>query len=204
MSVVVVVSWCGSKEFEVFREIDGCHRYPRSWLADRLAHLHDGVPGEVEWSSVLMSHEKSAGDPEVDDGEFGKLEIDKSEELQQKVLDRLGQIKFDHTGEQFAVQHEVRICGNLVRAPVMCLDIGMDSKIEDLISPMQLQELCKTPAQRRSEKAKEVMVVMVVVVMVLVGWRWLIGGVVVVLVGLVCDGGGAGGGGDGGGGGGHG
>ena len=132
----------------------------------------------------MQSHEKVAGVPEVDDGEFRKLEIDKSEELQQKVLERLGQIKFDHTGEQLAVQHEVRTCGNLVRAPVMCLDIGLDSTIEDLISPMQLQELCMTPAQRRSEKAKEVMVVMVVVLMVLVGWRWL--------------------GGDGGGGGGHG
>ena len=102
-----------------------------------------------------------------------KLELEKDEELQNRVMERLGEIKFDHTGEQFAVELERRICGLTVKIPVMCVEIEGGDMIEDLISPAQLKELSKTPAQRRAEKAKEVIsTVVVVMVVVRQWWFW--------------------------------
>ena len=69
---------------------------------------------------------------------------------------QLGEIKFDCDGEQFAVEHVVRICDKKVNIPVMCVQIneGEGHIAEDLMSQELIKELHKTPAQRRAEKVK--------------------------------------------------
>ena len=71
-------------------------------------------------------------------------------QYQAQILERLGDIKFDCTGEQFAMYHETRICGKIVLVPVMVLHVPEGT--QDLISDVYLKELQKTPAQRRAEK----------------------------------------------------
>ena len=71
-------------------------------------------------------------------------------QYQAHILERLGEIKFDCTGQQFSMYHEARICGQLVKVPVMVLHVPDGT--QDLISDVHLQELQKTPAQRRAEK----------------------------------------------------
>ena len=133
--------WLGDKEFEEVLQVGG-HRYPTSWLADRYSHIKEGIPQKVEWPQVLEESEKQLDQ----DAEVKKLVGD---ERQEEIMERLGKIRFDCTGEDFAMEHEVRICGNNVKIPVMCMEIDWS---EDLMSSEHLKELSKTPLQRRAEK----------------------------------------------------
>ena len=73
--------WLGEEKFEKCRQVGG-HRYPSSWLADRMAHVEDGVPKKVEWSQVLEIHERQ-GDPEKLSGDVLKdLDVGEDAEAQ--------------------------------------------------------------------------------------------------------------------------
>ena len=113
----------------------GGHRYPMSWLEDRMSHLKDGVPAPPQWKHVLEIHEQQqvtqAGE---DDPEFGKAEG----AYQEYILEKLGHIRYDCSGEEFGVHHEVRICGDIVKAPVMMLEIPEGT--QDLSSEESLRE----------------------------------------------------------------
>ena len=137
--------WVGEKAFQQV----GGHRYPRSWLETRFDHLVDGVPKEVQWQEVLEAHEK--GESEKDEKKFAE---ELPQEVQETIMDRLGKINFDCSGEQFAVEHEVKVCGENVKIPVLRVDIEDVEGLEGLISAEHLKELQKTPEQRRAEKVE--------------------------------------------------
>ena len=124
-----------------FPQIGG-HRYPSSWLENRMQHIEDGVPKAPEWKEVLLNHERRSG------LELGAIEEESKEALEQKILEHLGEIKFETQDGRIAADHEVKLCGNMVKIPVLRLDIGDQ---EGLISEELLEKLNKTPKQRRAE-----------------------------------------------------
>ena len=99
---------------------------------------------------MLEIHERQEDPSKIDEDVLQDLNDRGDAGAQSKIMERLGEIKFDCTGEQFAVEHEVRVCGQLVKIPVMSLEVEGS---EGLISAEQLKEMSKTPQQRRSEKA---------------------------------------------------
>ena len=52
------------------------------------------------------------------------------------------------------MEHEVKICADVVKIPVMRLELEDPEGLDGLISPEQLKELQKTPEQRRAEKVE--------------------------------------------------
>ena len=115
-----------------------------------MSHLKDGVPAPPQWKQVLEIHEQQQVTQAGEDvPEFGNAEG----AYQKYILEKLGHIRYDCSGEEFGVHHEVRICGDIVKIPVMMLEIPEGT--QDLISEASLQELMKTPAQRRAEKVME-------------------------------------------------
>ena len=121
----------------------GGHRYPASWLKDRMQHISDGVPKVPEWEEVLQNHER--GSPKVHE------EMKDKEIYEDFVLNKLGQIKFVPSPAGVDVDHEVWICGEKQRIPVLKLQIDDTA---GLISEELLAKLTKTPAQRRAEQAQ--------------------------------------------------
>ena len=129
--------WAGK-----FQQVGG-HRYPESWLKDRMQHISDGVPKVPEWEEVLQNHER--GSPKVHD------DMKDKEVYEDFVLKKLGEIKFVPTAAGVSVDHEVQICGEMVKIPVLKLQIDDTA---GLISEELLSKLTKTPAQRRAEQAE--------------------------------------------------
>ena len=110
-----------------------------------MRHIEDGVPKVPDWKEVLLNHERRSG------VELGTIDEESKEVLEQKILEHLGQIKFETQGGRVAADHEVKLCGSIVKIPVLRLDIGDQ---EGLISEELLEKLNKTPKQRRAEASE--------------------------------------------------
>ena len=102
------------------------------------------VVGRGWWSQVLEIHERQEDQSKIDPDVLQDLNDRADVGVQNKIMERLGEIKFDCTAEQFAVEHEVRICGQQVKIPVMSVEVEGS---EGLISSEHLKELSKTPQQ---------------------------------------------------------
>ena len=125
----------------------GGHRYPSEWLQERMSHVVEGIPAPPNWQHVLDAHERQ----EVIQQQGEEDPVDFTEgELEAQLLEKLGELQYDCKGEEFAMSHRTRICGQFVDVPVMVIHVPEGT--QDLISDVHLKELQKTPAQRRAEK----------------------------------------------------
>ena len=88
------------------------------------------------WSQVLEIHERQEDPSKIDEDVLQDLNDRGDAGAQSKIMERFGEIKFDCTGEQFVVEHEVHVCGQLVKIPVMSLEVEGS---EGLISAEQLK-----------------------------------------------------------------
>ena len=118
----------------------GSHRYPSSWLEDRFAWVVDGVPSVPDWT-ILQAADKEKVDEKV------VSSADEERDYQQFLVQKLGKISFAQEDDKFVVDHEIQVCGNTVKIPVMSLEIDGQ---QDLIDEQYLKILQMTLAERRA------------------------------------------------------
>ena len=122
----------------------GSHRYPSSWLEDRFAWVVDGVPSVPDWT-ILQATDKEKVDEKV------VSSADEERDYQQFLVQKLGKISFAQEDDKFVVDHEIQVCGNTPKVPVMSLEIDGQ---QDLIDEQYLKILQMTPAERRANMQK--------------------------------------------------
>ena len=126
----------------------GSHRYPTSWLEDRFEWLtSNGVPAVPDWTIIAQGHskiQKATADQTSNSGH--------EKEYQEFLLKKLGKIKLAQEEDRFTVDHEITVCGKVVKVPVMSMEV--DDQV-DLISGELLQVLQMTPAERRARAQAE-------------------------------------------------
>ena len=126
----------------------GSHRYPTSWLEDRFEWLtSNGVPAVPDWTIIAQGYSKTQM-PTADQTSNSGQE----KEYQEFLLKKLGKIKLAQEEDRFTVDHEITVCGKVVKVPVMSMEV--DDQV-DLISGELLQVLQMTPAERRARAQAE-------------------------------------------------
>ena len=70
---------------------------------------------------------------------------------QEFIMRKLGKLSHSTSQDQFTVDHEVQVCGQMVKVPIFEMDVDGQSNI---ITPQLLDILQKTPAERRAMAAQ--------------------------------------------------
>ena len=104
----------------------------------------DGVPSVPDWT-ILQAAEKEKVDEKV------VSSADEERDYQQFLVQKLGKISFAQEDDKFMVDHEIEVCGNTVKIPVMSFEIDGQ---QDLIDEQYLKILQMTPAERRANMQK--------------------------------------------------